>query len=399
MDELGYAAFDADNHFYEPRDCFSRYIEPRFRDKAVRVVPDPDSPGEDKIVVGDKPFTFLKHRGFERAVKPGRLREWLRSRSLVQAEDAGLEFVEDFRPEYLEREARLVVMDEQGLESILIFPTIAITLEHFMRDDVEQMYANLHSFNRWLDETWGFNHRDRIFAPPLISMLDRERAIEELEWVLRRGARAISLRPGPFYGREPGDPYFDPFWQRVDEAGLLLAYHITESGYNEMMSVHYGQAPNPSSHQQTALQWSCFYGDRPIMDTIAALIFSNLFERFPNVRAVSVENGSLWAPYLVRVMDKMGGMARNAPWIAGRLREKPSEVFKRHVFVSPHHFGEDLIELSRAVGVSQVCFGSDYPHAEGMSEPLEFARRIEGLAPTEVRMVMRDNARRMLGLA
>jgi predicted TIM-barrel fold metal-dependent hydrolase len=397
MQPLGYRAFDADNHYYEPRDCFTRHIEPRLRDRAVHVRPNPAT-GRDDIWVGDKPFTFLPHRTFDATVKPGKLREMLRGlgKDGRHGPDSS-EYVESMQPEYQGREARLAVMDRQGLEAILIFPTIAVTLEHFMRDDAEQMYGNLQAFNTWLDETWGFAHQGRIFAPPLISMLECKRAVDQLEWALRRGTRAVCLRPGPFYGRSPADPHFDPFWARVNEAGVLVAYHITESGYNEMMSVHFGEAPNPPSHGQSALQWTCFYGDRPIMDTVAALIFGNLFGRFPNVRVISVENGSLWVPYLMRVMDKMGGMARNGPWIGGRIHEKPSEIMRRHVFVSPHHFGEDLLELARVLGPSQILFGSDFPHGEGLPEPLEFARRLEGLPADDVRRIMRDNARGLLG--
>jgi predicted TIM-barrel fold metal-dependent hydrolase len=398
MESLGYRVFDADNHYYEPRDCFTRHIEPRLRDKAIHARPNPQT-GRDEIWVGDKPFTFLKHRSFDHTIKPGKLREMLRAGRRDDWANKEREFLEEMQPEYLGREARLAVMDRQGLDSILIFPTIAVTVEHFMRDDVEQMYGNIHAFNRWLDETWGFNHRDRIYAPPLNSLLDLERAVAELEWQLRCGARAICLRPGPFYGRHPADPYFDPFWARVNEAGLLVTYHITESGYNEMMSVHYGEQPNPSSHEQSALQWTCFYGDRPIMDTLAALVFGNLFGRYPQIRVASVENGSLWATYLVRAMDKMGGMARNGPWIGGRITEKPSEIFKRHVFIAPHHFGDDIPELARVLGHSQVLFGSDYPHAEGLPEPLQFARQLEGMTAAQVRQIMRDNARALLGQA
>ena len=90
-----------------------------------------------------------------------------------------------------------------------------------------------------------------------------------------------------------------------------------------MMAPFWGEEPNPSSHQQSAFQWTCFYGDRPIMDTIAALVLHNLFGRFPNIRCLSVENGSLWVPYLLKVMDKMNGMGRNGPWLGGRVTERP----------------------------------------------------------------------------
>jgi len=206
----------------------------------------------------------------------------------------------------------------------------------------------------------------------------------------------VALRPGPAYGRSPADPHFDPFWSRIDEAGTCVAFHIAESGYNELMSTAFGELPYPSSHKQSAFQWSCFYGDRPIMDTIASLVFGNLFGRFPNVRVASVENGSLFLPYLMKLMDKMGGMGRNGPWIGGRIREKPSAIIRRHVFVSPYH-EEDIVELARLVGPSQVLFGSDFPHPEGLAQPAEFAEEIAPLAEAEQRLILRDNAMRLVG--
>jgi predicted TIM-barrel fold metal-dependent hydrolase len=287
-------------------------------------------------------------------------------------------------------------MDAQGLESCLLFPTLGVCVEHFMKDDPDQLYANLHAFNRWLEEDWGFGTDGRIYGVPLMSLRDRERAVEELEWVLERGARVISLRPGPAYGRSPADPYFDPFWARLAEAGAVACFHIGESGYNQMMSVQFGEEANPSSHLQSAFQWSCFYGDRPIMDTVASLIFGNLFGRFPSLNVLSVENGSLFVPYLMRLMDKMGGMGRNGPWPGGRIREKPSQILKRHVFVSPYH-EEDIVALVGEIGASQVVFGSDFPHAEGLAEPCQFLEELGGVGAADVRRVMRDNAMGLVG--
>ena len=388
MRQLDYGLFDADNHFYETRDCFSRYMEPKYRDKAVRLVPGEN--GKEQLMVGDKPFTFLQHPFPEKHAKPGSLREMLRSMSSGDYQES--DHFEPVQPEYVNREARLAVMDKQGLEACFLFPTLGVCLEHFMQDDVEQTYANLHAFNRWLDEEWGFAYQGRIYAPPLLSLLDVERAVEELEWALSRGARLVHLRPGPVAGRSPADPIFDPFWARVNEARLSVSFHISESGYNEMMSVHWGEEPNPSSHRQSAFQWTLFYGDRPIMDTMGALILHNLFGRFPNVRVVSVENGSLWVPYLLQLMDKMKGMGRNGPWLGGYVKGRPSEIFKRHVYVSPHYL-EDVVALAELIGSDHVAFGSDYPHAEAMGEPREFAELLERLPDEDVRRIMRENAR------
>ncbi len=388
-----YPLFDADNHYYESTDCFTRYIEPGYRDKAIALRE--IEPGRRQLFIGDKPFTFLAGEGFAGAkvAKAGSLREMLRTMKTGVTADSATS--EPMQPAYQNRDARLAKMDEQGIESALMFPTLAVCVEHFMKDDVEQMYANFHAFNRWLDDDWGFNYRDRIFAPPLLSLLDRDRAVEELEYVLARGARIVALRPGPAFGRSPADPYFDRFWSILNEARVPVAFHIAESGYNETMSVHWGEEENPSSHRQSAFQWSCFYGDRPIIDTVAAMIFHNLFGRFPNVNVLSVENGSLWVPYAMSVMDKMKGMGRNGPWIGGYVKGRPSEVLKQRVFVSPYH-EEDIPALIDHMGVSQVLFGSDYPHPEGLAQPADFAESIPDLSANELRMVMRENTYQLI---
>jgi predicted TIM-barrel fold metal-dependent hydrolase len=383
---------DADNHYYEPRDFCTRHIAQRYRDRAVRVDED------DRIWVGERPFTFLANWSFDRVARPGALRELLRMKRYEEYDEAECAHIEEIRPAYRSRDARIALMDEQGLDAALLFPTVGVCLEHFMKDDPDQLYANVRAFNRWLDEDWGYAYQDRIYAAPLLSLVDVDRAVAELDEVLARGARVVSLRPGPASGRSPADLHFDPFWARLNEARVPVAFHIAESGYNELVSAHWGEEPNPSSHEQSAFQWSCMYGDRPIMDTLAALIFGNLFGRFETVNVISVENGSLFVPYLMKVMDKMGGMGRNGPWPGGRIREKPSAILRRHVFVSPYH-EEDVVGLVGEIGASQVLFGSDFPHAEGLADPVRFEETIATLPAEQRQLVMRENALRLLGRA
>ena len=388
---FAYPLVDADTHYYEPRDCFTRHLPTRHAHLGIRVVGTGD---EEQVLVGDRPFTFLR-QNFDRVVRPGALRELLRSLSSGGADAERVE--EDVRPEYLSRVPRLVAMDAQGVEAAMVFPTLAVCVEHFMQDDPVQLYANFESFNRWLEETWGYGADGRLFAAPLVSLRDRDLAVAELDRLIALGAKVISLRPGPAYGRSPADPWFDPFWARVNEAGVVVGLHIGESGYNEAFSTAWGEEANPGSHVQSALQWTCFYGDRPIMETVAALVLHNLFGRFPNVRLLSVENGSLWVGYLLKALDKMKGMGRNGPWIGGQVAGRPSEIVRRHVFVSPYH-EEDVRGLVDVLGASQVVFGSDWPHPEGLAQPAQFADALAGLDPDVIRQVMRGNAAGLLSL-
>jgi predicted TIM-barrel fold metal-dependent hydrolase len=384
---LGYGLFDADNHYYEPANCFVDFVEPRYRDRALRVERQAD--GSEQLFFGDAPLhndgtSFVG----DRCVKPGALRELLRSQQGGLPSDAA---TEPTPPEYLDREARLSLMDRQGVESAFLFPSFGVMVEYWMQHDVELLYACFDGFNRWLDETWGFDHRGRIYAAPVISLRDCDLAVAQLERVLARGARVIAMAAGPAYGRSPADPHFDAFWARANEAKLAVVYHIGESGYLDRYSVDWGEEANPKSYARSAFQWASFFGDRPIMDTLSALILHNLFGRFPEIKVLSIENGSIWVPYLLKVMDKMKGMGRGGPWPGGYVKGRASELFKQHVWVAPYH-EEDVVGLIDLLGAEHVLFGSDFPHAEGLAEPAAFVEAIAGRSDREIRRVMRENA-------
>jgi predicted TIM-barrel fold metal-dependent hydrolase len=385
--------WDADNHYYETRDCFTRFIDPAYRDRTVQALTDSD--GTQRIVIDGRPFTFLDDAFRDTTTRPGSLRDMLRA--MATGGDGRTHSVrEPVRPEYVERDARLDVMDRQGIEAALLFPTLAVCVEHFLKHDADLLYESFHAFNRWLDDQWGFGGAGRVYAVPVVSLLDAERAASELDDVLARGAQAVALRPGPAYGRSPADPVFDTFWSRVDEARIPVCFHIGESGYNELYSVAWGEAANPASHRQSAFQWTSFYGDRPIMDTFSALVLHNLFGRYPSVQCISVENGSLWVPYLLKAMNKMNGMGRNGPWLGGRITERPSDIFRRHVSVSPYH-EEDIGALVQLIGADRVLFGSDFPHAEGLAEPRDYLDLVSDLDADAVDHVMGANLRTLLG--
>ena len=387
MSDLGYSLFDCDHHFYETRDSFTRFMEPRFRDQAVRPVVGED--GTEVVMVGDKLLTFLLgHDLYDNAGAPGSLKEKL---LLMKKGGGDMEYgQEPIWPEWRDRDARIERMNAQDVEGCLMFPNVAVVVEHFMETS-EQLYANLRAFNRWLDEDWGYVYQERIFTPPMLSLRDLDLAITELDQVLADGARCIAMKAGPAYGRNPADPYFDPFWERVNEAGVSVAFHLGEVGYNEMFSTQWGEEPNPPNFDMSAWQWAHCYCDRPMMETLSAFIYANFFARFPNIQLISVEHGCEWVPYLLKRLDKMRGMGRTGPWVRGQLKERPSAIFKRHVKVTP--FGEDdTVKVVEEIGTSDcIVLGSDWPHPEGLKEPIEFADRLDGLSSQQRRDILREN--------
>ena len=78
-----------------------------------------------------------------------------------------------------------------------------------------------------------------IFGVPTLSLTDLDLALRELDCVLARGARIITMRHGPAFTkdgyRSPADPSFDPFWARLEEARITMAIHAgSEQSYWEV---------------------------------------------------------------------------------------------------------------------------------------------------------------------
>jgi predicted TIM-barrel fold metal-dependent hydrolase len=205
----------------------------------------------------------------------------------------------------------------------------------------------------------------------------------------------VLLPTGPVNGRSPGDPYFDPIWSRLNEAGVTVAFHVMENWYNEHIAPAWGLNPTPGAWHMSAWQWNNLYGERPIEETLSALIFDNLFGRFPKINVLVAEFGASWIPHFIGHMDKSRGMGRNGPWIGGKLPERPSSVFLRHVRVTPYP-EDDIAKIVRDLpDVGCLVMGSDFPHAEGLAEPAQFADLLTDLTPTDQQRILRDNAEKL----
>jgi len=81
------------------------------------------------------------------------------------------------------------------------------------------------------------------------------------------------------------------------------------------------------------------------------------------------------------------------------VKERPRDIFRRHVKVAPYP-EDDIVGLARLIGAEAVLGGSDWPHPEGVASPVEFKDHIkEGLSEAEIRLIMRENTGRLLGIA
>ena len=391
---LDYKAIDVDNHYYEPIDALTRHLDKKFKRRGVQMVAD----GKRTLaVIGDRVNHFIPNPTFDPIIVPGCLDLLFRGEIPEGVDPASLMKVERLaeHPEYQNRDARVTVMDTQGIETVFMLPTFACGVEEALKHDIEATMASVHAFNIWLDEDWGFDRPDhRIIAAPIISLADPEKAVDEVEFVLARGARLILVRPAPVPGvvkpRSLGDPLHDPVWARLAEASVPVGFHLSDSGYLAIAALWGGKSTFEGFGAKDPLD-QVLLDDRAIHDTMASMIVHGVFTRHPQLKAVSIENGSYFVHRLIKRLKKA---ANTAPKY---FPEDPVEQVRNNVWIAPY-YEDDLPQLAETIGVDKILFGSDWPHGEGLESPVAFTEELTAFGEADIRKIMRDNALDLLGV-
>jgi predicted TIM-barrel fold metal-dependent hydrolase len=380
---------DADNHYYEPLDAFTRHLPKQFSRRGVRPV---QTGKRVELLIGDRVNRFIPNPTFDPIIVPGCLDLFFRGQTPEGAERSKLMRVEPLRSEYRDRNARRTVAQQQGLDGALLFPTLGCGVEEALRHDVPATMASLSAFNRWLEDDWGFDDRGLI-GVPMLSLADPEAALAEVDSLLQRGARMVHIRPAPVPtgsgGRSLGDQLHDPVWARLAEAGIPVAFHLGDSGYNSFAGA-WGASATFEAFGQVDTLSRLVVSDRAIHDTIGSLILHGVFHRHPKLRVASIENGSDWLHWLVKRLRKLANQTPSA------FHEDPLDTVRRHVWVTPY-LEDDLRALAALIGVERILFGSDWPHGEGVAQPLDFAKELSMFSEAETRRIMRENVVELLG--
>lgn len=388
---LGFPIFDADNHMYETQEALTRHLPKSHRGAVDYYF---DARGRARLVVKGQISNMIPNPTFERVARPGSAEDYFMGRN-----PDGLSFREfigdamDCIPAYREPGPRMELMDEQGIDQTLMFPTLASLIEERTRDDVELTHVVMHALNEWLLEQWTFDYEGRIYATPVITLPIVERAIEELEWCVERGAKTVLVRPAPVpsvkgHTRSMGLPEFDPFWARCVELGIPVSMHASDSGYQSHLAEWEG-GDEYLSFEASALR-EIVVGHRAIEDTMGAMVCHGAFTRHPELKVLVVENGSGFVKPLIEALERAN---RIMPQL---FEENPVEAFKRNAYVHPF-LEDDVLGVVEELGADHVLFGSDFPHPEGIGDPISFVDQLEGLPDDDIRKIMGGNMHQLMG--
>jgi predicted TIM-barrel fold metal-dependent hydrolase len=247
------------------------------------------------------------------------------------------------------------------------------------------------AYNDWMVEDWCATSGGRLVPLCLVPLWDAHLAADEVLRNAARGVRAVCFSEMPSFLGLPSvhdaGRFWDPFVAACDETGTVICMH---SGSGSKM-------PSTSSDAPPAVGSTLTH--ELAEGSLADWLFSGLLARFPNVKLTYSEGQIGWIPYILARADRIWEHNRGWADVRALVPEPPSTYYWGRVFGC---FFDDTAGIAQldAIGVDQVTFETDYPHADGTwprSKEVA-ARLLAGLDDVTVRKIVRDNARALFGL-
>jgi predicted TIM-barrel fold metal-dependent hydrolase len=341
---------DADCHILEPPDIWQNWLPSRFQEKAPRLVKDPEGGDAWLTAVGGDPDPI----GL--VATPGM--PWDRFRWF------GVTY-EEARPGCYNGAERLKDMDRDGVDVEILFPPQR-TMSHFLGDDDDDfVLAGVEAYNNFLFEEFCAPDPSRLIGLPQIPSLGIDVAIDALRKAKARGAKGVLISNWPA-GGETLSQDDDPFWAAACDEGLPVVVHINIISRRQRAAARKAAAKSGNAlydMRTEATRAKAIGGMSHVFSAtagnITAMIFTGVFERFPELQVVWTETGVGWLPHFIECLDDR--YWRNRAWGDLPIGEPPSFYWHRNnaaTFITDR----TGIELRHRVGVRNMMWSSDYPH-------------------------------------
>ncbi len=373
---------DCDAHVLEPPDLWERYLENKYKDRAIKVVREED--GSESLVIDNGPHVLTGRLASLGGVLLERSELWKPGSKYVT-------YLDGAPPPSMYGAERLELFDEWGVDAGIVAPTLGLVWE---TDDVDLGNAYARAYNTWLHEEFTAPDPNRLLAVAHLHMKDVDTALKELRLRIKQGFRGVFIGSERVLGKGFAHPDFDPIWHELEDSGVPCIMHIVvhnrPNGGTGWISEWYDPRQVPAAYT---------FGLGAIMQIVPAvstMILDGLFDRFPKLKVLCIEAGAGWAPYVMHRLDtKYNHFGFTAPLELGR----PSEYFHRNLWFSAEPEERTINNMMDVVGEERILWGSDYPHIDSHIEsPNQIRESIAGISKHRQGLVMGENARALLSL-
>ncbi|MEY2471017.1 MAG: uncharacterized protein QOK28_346 [Actinomycetota bacterium] len=372
-------AVDADGHILEPSNLWENYIDPKFRDVALRVVKDEN--GLDELQINGQ-RSRMSRKGF-----PSTLAAMGRPDLGKMMFDPEVTYDNHAPAAATDAKERLKYLDQEHIDAAVIYTTTGLLWEAELEDaEVSQAYTK--AYNRWICE-WCSDSGGRLIPTAHLSLGDPAAAAKELERAVGEGARGCYVAPFTHDRKPLGHPDNDPVFAAAQALDVPFAIHPTfEPQWTK------GERNGTWEHARELRLSASVQASDGVRTQFATLFDYAVFDKFPNLKVLVLESGGGWIGYWLDRMDGVYShtvMAQNAP-----LKHKPSDYFRSQCWISCDPDERMIPALAERYGYDRFMWASDFPHADHTPEYILDLDELGGMFPDEHRRAfLGDNCRQL----
>jgi predicted TIM-barrel fold metal-dependent hydrolase len=335
-----YRIVSADGHNIEPPHIWEKYLPKRFAEHAPRLVKDPKGGDAWEFIRGAEPMPIglVTNAGV-----------WGRR---YEENDWFGSTYENIRQGAFDGKARLDEQNIDGVDAEVIYPSQR-TMAVFMAQPDEALHvAGVEAYNNWLREEFCAADPKRLIGLAQMPALGAAAAGKAAEAAKRAGFKGVIITSFPSGSALPSRDD-DGFWEVVQALDIPVHIHarLTNAGKSAAGTAR-------ASMGKISLE-SMGGAVAGVSDAVARMIYSEMFDRFPNLKIVLAETGVGWIPHFLEHMDDHWW--RNRVWTGSRLKTLPSHYFARNFTCT--FIREPFAVLNRhSIGVDNMMWSNDYPH-------------------------------------
>ena len=374
-----YKLISADSHIVEPPDMYSSRIDPKFRDRAPKM--------ERRKTESGRQYDAWMINGMQVGTLGAVMQAGQRFEDPSQIVFLGV--WEDVRKGGYDARSMIVENEEDGVWGSCLQPSQG--LFWYRLPDSGLLTEICRVYNDWITD-FCKPYPERLKGIAMLNVDDVEEGCRELERAKKLGLVGAFIPVSPLPDKPYRDPAYDRLWATAQDNEMPLLLHIATNRAGVPgceFTINVGELTGAG--RSTTDHW--------VRYSLSAMVFAGVFDSFPRLKVGSVEHETAWIPHWLKQMDFT---YRERPVFTKGWKSQsgmlPSDYWRRNMFVE--FMEDDLgVELRQHIGVDNMLWGSDFPHAESTwPKSQDFLGRIfAGVPEEDRRKITSDNAAKLFG--